>query len=128
MNKLGIIIEKLAELKNLIIDKPISEQKEIIINFFHKNKKISKHFKNFYKTCKDIFERYSDDNPILKEFIEKTFINRELIDYSVPIYSTLKIHTSNDLIIKDKKINDFNDNFIWKDLTDSNNKKDKRIE
>lgn len=117
---MGVITEKLDELKDLLIGKSISEQKEIIVNFFYENRKKNKHFKKFYKTFKDMFESLSDDNPILKEFIEKTFVNPEwMISYPI-----LELHRGTDWDIGDDEFIDFtnkkekeNDKIDWPTYT-----------
>lgn len=76
---MGIITEKLEELKDLLIGKSISEQKEIVVNFFYENRKKSKYFKRYYKSTKYLFEKSSLDDLIIQEFIEKTFINPEIM-------------------------------------------------
>ena len=112
---MGVITDSLEELKDLLIGKSISEQKEIIVNFFYENRKKSKHFKIFHKAFKDIFESLSDDNPILKEFIEKTFKNPE---FFVPglddLYSwdqnyKIEIHRGRNWDIGDVEFIDFTD-------------------
>lgn len=121
--EMGVITDKLEELKDLLINKSISEQKEIIVYFFYKNRKKSKHFKKFYKTFKEMFENLSDDNPILKKFIEKTFINPELmisypffeLDLDIPgRYSwdanyEIEMHTGQDWDVGDDVFIDFTD-------------------
>lgn len=123
---MSVITDKLEELKDLLIGKSISEQKEIIVNFFYENRKKSKHFKIFYKTFKDMFESLSDDNPILKEFIEKTFINPEFfvpgLDdlYSWVPLEEFEIHTGRNWDIGD-------DEFIV-DFTDKKEKENDKID
>ena len=69
---MDIIIEKMDELKYLLIGKSLIEQKEIIINFLFKNKEINKHFKCLYKAMKGIFEKNSLSDFIIQEIINKT--------------------------------------------------------
>ena len=85
---MSVIIDKLEELKGLLIGKPISEQKKIIITFFYDNRKVNKHFKAYYKSSKDLFENSSLNDFILQEFINKTFITLEIMDF----YTTINFY------------------------------------
>lgn len=128
-----VIFKKIEELKHLLIGKLLVEQKEIIIKFFYDNRELNKHFNRFYKSIKSIFENSSLNDYYIQEFIDKTFINPELIHY----YSTLnEIHsgTKYDMIEEEFKtytaikMKEHVDEIIWnnEDLDDFTEKKKKR--
>lgn len=73
---------KVKELSKLLINKSLSEQKEIITNFFYENRKVNRFFIRIYKSTKNIFEDSSLDDSYIQKFINKTFINLGAIDFS----------------------------------------------
>lgn len=67
------------ELKKLKIErKSLQEQKEIILDLLSKKLKTDKDMALIYKATKEIFEVYNEYDPLLREYIEKIFINPEL--------------------------------------------------
>lgn len=67
------------EVKKLKIErKSLQEQKEIILDLLSKRSKTDKDMALIYKATKDIFEVYNEYDSLLREYIEKIFINPEL--------------------------------------------------
>jgi len=101
LNKIDELNNLLDELKRLLTNKPVSEQKEIVIDFFNKHKEKSKHFEYFYKSAKFIFKETTLNDFIIQEFIDKSFINPGIIDFystierefEVPQYTQMQLHT-----------------------------------
>ena len=87
--KMGIIKEKFDELRVLLIGKEFSEQKDIVIKFFFENREKDEHFKRMYEPTKLLFEESSLSDFTIQEFIEKTFINPEIM-ISYPIWEIIE--------------------------------------
>ena len=104
---MSIITNKINELKDLLRNKSLNEQKEIIIKFFYENRKISKHFKRFYKATKDIFKKSSLSDFLIQKFINDTFIIPKIMDF----YSTYEFQIENTQNDSNCLIEEFD---IWK--------------
>ena len=119
------IMEKLRLLK--LEKDDIKTQKIKILTFLEAHQDIDKYMKEIYKGTKNIFNILSEDNPILHEYIDKTFIHFGLVelDLDVPHYTILELHTGNDWDIDNSEFDDnfkkskkdFLDKLIWNDNT-----------
>ena len=102
----------MKEIRKLKLEeKSIKEKKELILSFLYKYRKMDKDMDDNYdqyKETKEIFEMLSEEDPLLHEYIQKTFIDFEYMEerLDVPCYTLLNIHAGDNWDINN---NDFYD-------------------